>query len=40
MAKSIPILLYAEPGLEHLAKTYCKELQFEDINAFDLESSK
>jgi hypothetical protein len=35
--KGIPIRLYAEPDLEFVRKTYCNDLQFEDINAFDLE---
>lgn len=35
--KNIPLRLYAEPDLEFVRKTYCEQLQFEDINAFDLE---
>lgn len=35
--KDIPIRLYTEPDLAFVRKTYCEELQFEDINAFDLE---
>ncbi|MDI1322702.1 MAG: hypothetical protein PSV36_08120 [Algoriphagus sp.] len=37
LLKSIPIRLYSEPDLEFVQKTYCKQLQYEDINAFDLE---
>jgi len=36
--KSIPIRLYTEPDLNFVRKTYCKDLQFNDINASDLES--
>jgi pimeloyl-ACP methyl ester carboxylesterase len=35
--KNTPVRLYAEPDLEFVRKMYCGELQFEDINAFDLE---
>jgi hypothetical protein len=35
--KNIPVRLYSEPDLDFVRKTYCDELQFEDINAFDLE---
>ncbi len=35
--KNIPIRLYTEPDLEFVRKTYCTELQFEDINAIDLQ---
>ncbi|HEU4574933.1 MAG TPA: alpha/beta hydrolase [Chitinophagaceae bacterium] len=35
--KKIPIRLYSEPDLEFVRKTYCDELQYEDINAVDLE---
>ncbi len=35
--KDIPVRLYSEPDLEFVRKTYCEELQYEDINAFDLE---
>jgi hypothetical protein len=37
LLKSIPIRLYSEPDLDFIQKTYCKQLQYEDINAFDLE---
>lgn len=36
--KNIAIRLYSEPDLQFVQKKYCKELRFEDINAFDLES--
>jgi hypothetical protein len=36
--KSIPIRLYTEPDLDFVRKTYCTDLQFTDINAYDLES--
>lgn len=35
--KSIPVRLYSEPDLAFVRKTYCQELQLQDINAFDLE---
>jgi pimeloyl-ACP methyl ester carboxylesterase len=35
--KNIPVRLYSEPDLEFVRKTYCDELQYEDINAIDLE---
>lgn len=35
--KNIPIRLYSEPDLDFVRKTYCEQLQPEDINAFDLE---
>lgn len=35
--KNIPIRLYTEPDLDFVRKTYCSDLQFEDINAVDLE---
>lgn len=35
---SIPIRLYTEPDLDFVRKTYCKDLQFDDINAVDLKS--
>jgi hypothetical protein len=35
--KNLPIRLYSEPDLEFVKRTYCEGLQFEDINAFDLE---
>lgn len=37
LLKSIPVRLYSEPDLDFVQKTYCEELQYEDINAFDLE---
>lgn len=37
LLKSIPVRLYSEPDLDFVRKTYCEQLQFEDINAFDLE---
>lgn len=36
--KNIPIRLYSEPDLDFVRKTYCTDLQFNDINASDLES--
>lgn len=35
--KNIPVRLYSEPDLDFVRKTYCDELQYEDINATDLE---
>jgi hypothetical protein len=35
---SIPIRLYSEPDLDFVRKTYCTDLQFDDINAVDLQS--
>jgi len=35
--KNIPIRLYTEPDLEFLRKSYCTDLQFEDMNAVDLQ---
>ena len=35
--ENIPVRLYAEPDLDFVKKFYCKELQFSDLNAFDLE---
>lgn len=35
--KNIPVRLYSEPDLDFVRKTYCSELQYEDINAIDLE---
>lgn len=35
--KNIPVRLYTEPDLEFVRKTYCSDLQFDDINATDLE---
>jgi pimeloyl-ACP methyl ester carboxylesterase len=35
--KNIPVRLYSEPDLDFVRKTYCDELQYEDINAVDLE---
>jgi len=37
LLKSLPVRLYSEPDLAFVRKTYCDELQYEDINAFDLE---
>lgn len=36
--KNIPIRLYCEPDLDFVKRTYCTDLQIDDINAFDLES--
>lgn len=36
--KSIPIRLYTEPDLDFVRKTYCADLEIDDINAYDLES--
>jgi len=36
--KNIPVRLYSEPDLEFVRRTYCEDLQYGDINAFDLES--
>jgi hypothetical protein len=35
--KDIPVRLYSEPDLQFVQSKYCEELQFEDINAVDLE---
>lgn len=35
--KDVAIRLYAEPDLEYVRKTFCEELQFFDLNAFDFE---
>lgn len=35
--KNTPIRLFCEPDLDFVRKTYCSELQYEDINAVDLE---
>jgi hypothetical protein len=35
--KKMPIRLYSEPDLEFVRKKYCDELQYNDINAVDLE---
>ena len=35
---SIPIRLYTEPDLDFVKKTYCTDLQFNDINAVDLQN--
>jgi len=35
--KNIPIRLYSEPDLDYVRKTFCEQLQPQDINAFDLE---
>lgn len=37
LLKNLPIRLYCEPNLEFVKRTYCEGLQFEDINAFDLD---
>lgn len=37
LLKTIPVRLYSEPDLDFVRKTYCEQLQYEDINAFDLE---
>jgi len=34
----IPIRLYTEPDLDFVRKTYCMDLQCDDINAVDLQS--
>lgn len=36
--KNIPIRLYSEPDLDFVRNTYCSDLEFNDINAFDLEN--
>ena len=36
--QNIPIRLYSEPDLDYVRNTYCPDLSFNDINAFDLES--
>lgn len=36
--RNIPIRLYSEPDLDFVRKTYCADLQLNDINAADLES--
>jgi len=36
--KYIPIRLYCEPDLDFVKRTYCNDLQLDDINAFDLEN--
>jgi len=36
--KNIPIRLYTEPDLDFVRKTYCADLEFDDINASDIES--
>ncbi|SDD66139.1 hypothetical protein SAMN05216464_102210 [Mucilaginibacter pineti] len=35
--KDVPVRLYSEPDLEYVRKTYCAELQFFNLNAYDLE---
>lgn len=35
--KNIPIRLYSEPDLEFARNKYCQELQYDDINAVDIE---
>lgn len=37
LLKNIPVRLYSEPDLEFVRKKYCNQLQYEDINAVDLE---
>ncbi|WPU95205.1 hypothetical protein SNE25_06655 [Mucilaginibacter sabulilitoris] len=35
--KYVPVRLYSEPDLEYVRKTYCPELQYSNLNAFDLD---
>ncbi|MNL37153.1 hypothetical protein D3C87_1592800 [compost metagenome] len=35
--RNIAVRLYSEPDLDFVRNTYCAELQYEDINAVDLE---
>lgn len=35
--KNIPVRLYSEPDLDYVRRTFCEQLQPDDINAFDLE---
>ncbi len=35
--KNIPIRLYSEPDLDFVRKTYCADLQIDNINAIDLQ---
>ncbi|MBV4357594.1 alpha/beta fold hydrolase [Pinibacter aurantiacus] len=35
--KNIPVRLYSEPDIDFVRNKYCDKLQFDDINAFDLE---
>lgn len=35
--KDVALRLYSEPDLDYVRKTYCNNLQFSDLNAFDLE---
>lgn len=35
--KNIPVRLYSEPDLHFVKKTYCDELKYEDLNAYDLD---
>lgn len=35
--KDTPVRLYSEPDLEFVRKTYCPELQYFNLNAYDLE---
>jgi len=35
--KDLPVRLYSEPDLDFVRKKYCDEMQYEDINAVDLE---
>lgn len=34
---NLPVRLYSEPDLEYVQKTYCAELQYFNLNAYDLE---
>jgi hypothetical protein len=34
----VPVRLYCEPDLEFVQKTYCPELEFFNLNAYDLEA--
>ncbi len=35
--KDVPLRLYSEPDLDFVRRTYCPELQFFNLNAYDLE---
>lgn len=35
--KNLAIRLYSEPDLDFVQKTYCTEMQFDDINSYDLK---
>jgi hypothetical protein len=35
--KYVPVRLYSEPDLAYVQKTYCPELQYSNLNAFDLD---